>query len=390
MRLLLLLVRSLTAGGRARRDRRRPQTSDGRQLFSAGRVIGVVIVSLLLCALLDADSLVASVAQEQFGTSRSVELALVRPFATVSDWTGLDLPHRWVTDLKNAGSSSPTLPPAAAGGPGGAGGEPSEPAAGGTTVLAHPGGEHSPGRDQDGPEPGAPIESRPPRVVTTPPPAVSAHQRVPTPGDPLRVWMAGDSLMGTIAESFEEAESASNDVAVSNDVQIGTGLARPDVLNWPATIAREMATGKPDIVVLVFGANDDQDMAVSGHRVVLGTAAWKAEYARRVSAVMNEVASPFRTLIWLEPPLTARPRINQTNAVIDQVLVAAAATHPGVRVVSLAPTLAPNGVFDEYLGGSSGQPIQVRDTDGVHLTLAGAALVTPLIRRIVEQVWHIG
>lgn len=386
MRFLSLLVRSLVTGLFHRRARRHVETPDGRRLVPAGRVIVVALVGLFVGALLDANSLVASVGQEQYGTSRSVELALVHPLATVSDWTGLDLPYRWATDLKNVNTPAPPGPGVAVP----ATTSTSGPAVAPTTrsVLGGPAGGTNEKRSPNGPlsgERGPGAQRGPVSSVTTVP-----ARRVPTPRDPLRVWMAGDSLMGEIAQSYEESTSSINDVSVSNSVQIGTGLARPDVYDWPAAVTREVAEANPDVVVLIFGSNDDQDMMVNGHRVALGTAAWEAEYAQRVNQVMAAVASPNRTVIWLEAPPTVRPKINRTYAVIDQVLTSAAAAHPGVRLVNLAPPLSPNGVFDQYLAGRSGQPVEVRDPDGVHLTLAGAALVTPLIAAIVRQQWHTG
>src|SRR5580700_8820447 len=90
-----------------------------RQLrtYPAGRAIAVVLLALLLAALLDADSLVASVSSERFGTARSIELALVRPFRAVSDALGLNLPHRWLADIggTNKTNPGPFRPPATAG-----------------------------------------------------------------------------------------------------------------------------------------------------------------------------------------------------------------------------------------------------------------------------------
>src|SRR5262245_55104341 len=77
-----------------RPDRRQPA-----RRYSAGRAIAVVVLALFFGALLDADSLVAAVSSERFGTARSIELALVRPFKTVSDAVGLNLPHRWLADI---------------------------------------------------------------------------------------------------------------------------------------------------------------------------------------------------------------------------------------------------------------------------------------------------
>ena len=57
-------------------------------------------------------------------------------------------------------------------------------------------------------------------------------------------------------------------MTASEDVQIGTGLARPDVYDWPAAIATQLQKAQPKVVVVTFGANDDQDMMAGGRYLV--------------------------------------------------------------------------------------------------------------------------
>jgi hypothetical protein len=339
-----------------------------RPLVPARRAVAVVVAALLACGLLDADGLAGSVSQQQYGTPRTVELALVRPLRTVSHWTGLDLPRRWLMALRgNTGGG----PPARFAAPGPAPARPVRtPAPGPARAPANPPGS-GPGPVNSGQVPAFP----------QPPPFTPSAAR------PLRVWLAGDSMMGEIAQAFEESEAGDPAMTVSDTVEIGTGLARPDVYNWPAAVAREMSVADPDVVVVIFGANDDQDMMVNGSRVVLGTPAWQAEYARRVGEVADAVTAAHRTVVWLEVPSTARPQINRTDAVIDRVLTQAAGSHPGMQVVNLNPAVAPTGAYQEYLPGASGQPVEIRDSDGVHLTPAGGQRVAPLILAAIRRRW---
>ena len=78
-------------------------------MYPAGRAIAVVLLTLFFAALLDADSLVASVSSERFGRSRSIELALVKPFRWVSDSLGLNLPHRWLADIAGTNQRNPGI-----------------------------------------------------------------------------------------------------------------------------------------------------------------------------------------------------------------------------------------------------------------------------------------
>ena len=55
---------------------------------------------------------------------------------------------------------------------------------------------------------------------------LGARAAEPTAEQPLKVWLAGDSLMGNISQSFIEATAGTPLISASQDFQIGTGLAR--------------------------------------------------------------------------------------------------------------------------------------------------------------------
>lgn len=319
---------------------------EGRRTVSAGQVVVVTLLSLLIASLLNADSLVETIQGQTFGTERSVELAIAQPIRTVSHWTGLDLPRKLI-DKAVADYDAPSAAPKAA-----------------------------PTRD-------APP---PPGPTTTTIPAL----RVPTVAQPLKVWLAGDSLMGNIAAAFINKTGADALISASQDYQIGTGLARPDVYDWPAAISHEIATVNPDVIVVIFGANDDQDMVVGSTRYVLDSAAWQQEYARRVNQVLDIAANGTRQVIWLSVPAVRRPRLNQTKDLINNIVQTAAAQHPHVTYFDTGALLdGPGNSFTTYLNNASGQAVAVRDTDGIHLTLDGANLLTPVILADIDQLWHL-
>jgi uncharacterized protein len=332
--------------------------------YSAGKVIAVALLALLFAALLDADSLYASISSERFGPSRDVELALVSPFRSISDSLGLNLPHRWLADIGGTNQQNLSVPPPA---------PPVSASPTGINALLDPLFLHNPSRSRS-------------RLVSTPPP----HAK-PSPisaASPLRVWLAGDSMMGDLANAFLNHVAGDRAVRASTDVQIGTGLARPDVYNWPGAIAREIKNADPNVVVLAFGANDAQDMEAGGHYYVRETPAWAAEYSRRVGQVMSEAAAPGRVVVWVELPPVARPLLQATAQIVDPLIAAQARSHPGVVVVNPARAVSRNGQFTMYLPGSGG-PVQVRTSDGIHLTPAGANRVLPLILAAIRERWEL-
>jgi hypothetical protein len=315
-------------------------------------------MSLLFAMLLDADSLASSISQQPFGTSRSFELAVVNPVKTISHWTALNRPVQLLNHMFKGGQGHATPAPLA--GPV-------------MNSLTPSGADTMPGR---GLTPGSGT------------PGAPAVGRVPTAQHPLRVWLAGDSLMGAISESMGGLVSHDPRLALSIDFRIGTGLARPDVFNWADRFQQEMDAANPDVVVLTFGTNDDQDMSRGGRRVALGSADWQTTYAQRVDQILSIVGNGTRQVIWLGIPPVRRARLNHTKDIINQVVEEAVAGRPHMSYLDTGSVLdTPAGGYTTYLNGSGGKPVAVRAADGIHLTPSGANRVSPLILAPIEQTW---
>jgi len=331
--------------------RRQAHEIDGRRTVSAGQTIVVALLGMLLAAFVNADSMVATLEGQSFGTSRTIGLALARPVRTISHWTGLNLPRKLIDDATTTHHSAPVA----------------------VTLPSHP----------------ATTPSSVPGVPTSVTTSTIPPRRVPTAAQPLKVWLAGDSLMGTIAESFIDKTGGNSLFNAGSDFRIGTGLARPDVYDWPGAIAHEMATANPDVVILVFGANDDQDIEAGGHRLSLQSTEWQQEYAKRVNQILDETANGARQVIWLGLPAVRRPRLNQTKDYINDAVKAALPEHPNTSYVDLGPLLdGPGNSFTTYLTNAGGNAVTVREADGIHITKAGADLVTPALLADIDHIWH--
>lgn len=325
---------------------------EGRRLVPAGQAIVVVLLAMLLAALLNADSLVQTIEGQSFGTARDTGLALAHPVRTVSHWTGLNLPRKLIDNLVNGHPGAPVAVSPAGPSPTTTSGPVAEPTTTTSTTL-------------------------PPR-------------RAPTAQAPLKVWLAGDSLMGTLAESFIDKVSGNPLVKATADFRVATGLARPDRYDWPAAIARQMTSQNPDVVILVFGTNDDQDILAGGHRFSLQSEDWQQEYARRVNQVLDATANGVRQVIWLGIPAVRRPRLNQTKDLINTIVKAAVAQRRSASYIDTGGVLdGAGGSFATYLTNSGGQAVTIRESDGIHITLAGAGLVTPALLADIDHLWSL-
>jgi hypothetical protein len=330
--------------------RRREVEVEGRQLGTAGHAVVVMLLALAFGLLLDAPGLHKSAFNEPPGTGRTVSLALTGALASTSHALRLDRPRHWVKAALGRGADDSI-----------------------NTVVAVP--------------VAAPRAPQGPRPVRTTGAAVPGHpgihRRAFTPAKPLRLWVAGDSLVIDPGYALQRAALATPVIKSvgSVDGRIGTGLDRPDVFNWFVEVRDELKALHPNAVLLSFGGNDDKAyMTGLPEGVTIGSfdaADWRREYARRVGGLIDLINRAGAYVVWMGLPITVDPaqtsRFDRINAVVDQVIQ----SRPGgAAFVDTYRLLAgPNGGYAQYLENLSGQIEDVRAPDGVHLAPAGAAIV---------------
>lgn len=315
-----------------------------RRRVPAGHAILIVLTTFAITLFLDADGLVQTAERQPPGWQRTTALAVMHPIQDVSGALRLNRPRKWLAAATGR-TRDTTITPTD------------------HVVIA----TSVPGRTHGHP-PGTPT------TTTTLPPL-----RVASADDPLRLLVVGDSLAGHLGPSLAD-HLADRPVKVTLDDHVGTGLARPDVVDWPRELTYQMDQVKPDVVVLIFGGNDNQDLRTASGWVRLSDyQAWKEEYQRRIAQLMDIVARPGVTVWWIGLPVMNRPKLQKVVPDINKMLQLEAAARPGrVFFVDSDKALATaDGSYRVFAPTPGGGQVQIRENDGVHPTRAG-------VDRIVE------
>jgi len=218
----------------------------------------------------------------------------------------------------------------------------------------------------------------------------SAPGRRASPKNPLRIWVAGDSLSAEFGKSLyrlaaETGEMTPLDVV---DFQVSTGLARPDKFNWPAEIASRTKSLDPEVVVLMLGSNDDQTIqSPDGHNLPFGTDGWQQEYRRRVGAVMDQIIAGNRYVVYVGTPIMENSGRNPRYQLINSLISAEAKSRKGRAWYVDSYSLFQNadGGYSQYLPGDDGRLVEMRTGDGIHFQRAGADRLARRTLRIMAD-----
>lgn len=224
------------------------------------------------------------------------------------------------------------------------------------------------------------------QALLAPPPEPPAHPWLGA-GRPARVLIVGDSMAATDfgRELASELERRA-DVEVSRRGRSSSGLARPDFFDWFEEGARLVKRHRPDLVVVVIGGNDGQDLRpkTEGRWVHWRSERWAEAYQARTNAFLDRMASKDRRFVWIELPAMEHRRLEGKLKTIRAVQAEALAARDDVLAqVPGRPCFydGPSLLRTVPTGPDAGAPMRL--DDGIHFTVPGArhyaACVAPAI-----------
>jgi hypothetical protein len=319
-------------------------------MASAEQAVAATIVAFLVAALLGSDALVGLARRQPFGWQRSVLLSTAESVDRVADFSGLDRPVRVARRALGKDHAvydvdalvNPAAPAAA----------PSEGAA------------------------GAPTTTEPAR-------------RVPTSADPLRVYVGGDSMARELGNGVAQAAPADLST-VDDDYRVSTGLSRPDFFDWPERLAQVITEQHPDVFVLLFGTNDSQDLQDDSGVLEAGSAPWLAVYRARVAKVMDLLHQPGTTTVWVGLPIMRSHDFDVSMAALDAIYREEAARRPWISYLDSRSLFASaSGGYADVLPAAGGGEEPMRQEDGIHWSVAGAARIGRAAWEAVARQWDL-
>jgi uncharacterized protein len=197
-----------------------------------------------------------------------------------------------------------------------------------------------------------------------------------SPADPLRLWIGGDSLAGSLGPSLGELTGKSGVVQPVFDARESSGLLSPEFVNWPKRGGEDMSTYNPEVTVFIVGANDAKTLQDGAQR----DPDWRTRYSALVEEMLVVLAGNGRVVYWVGAPVMADPAYSERVKAVNEVFRDVAARHPGVVYVdAYAAFSRPDGTYAPTLPVPGRKISRVRGADGIHFTPEGGALLATTV-----------
>jgi hypothetical protein len=234
---------------------------------------------------------------------------------------------------------------------------------------------------------GSDAQDRSPRAIASqrsddgdPPAADRVERRPLTPVDPLRLWIAGDSLAGSLGPSLGELTGATGVVQPQYDSRVSSGLMNDSFFDWPEHAAEQLDDLDPEAVVFIIGTNDAN--AWSDNQA--------GEYAQRTEAMMRLLAGNGRDVFWVNAPVMKSSDLEENVLVVDEIQRQAAARVPGVTYVDAHARFADSdGDYQSSIIDITGERVSLRAGDGIHFSPEGGDYLAEAVYAALDAHWRI-
>ena len=224
------------------------------------------------------------------------------------------------------------------------------------------------------------------KAAVEPPKPANAKKTTPAKPKltrPYRKFLfIGDSVMFDLGIKLQYTLKKKYNIAATKiDYKASSGLNRIDYYDWYARTRKIINDYQPDVVIVLFGANDHQDITDSqGKSRVIMTKEWQKAYQERVARYANLLdSSSVRKVYWIGQSIPNKSSYIKVFPIMNDIYKNASKYSAKIEFISTWETFAQAGKFVPVAANKSGKRGYVKNNDGLHFTSHGAQIISDLI-----------
>ncbi|MBX9862138.1 MAG: DUF459 domain-containing protein [Hyphomicrobium sp.] len=209
------------------------------------------------------------------------------------------------------------------------------------------------------------------------------------PGDTYNLVMIGDDLAEGLLAGAREIFQKDPRLVIGTHLAVN-GLMRSDYAEKLVDLEDKLKTTPPQIAILMMGAWDRVSVRhASGKRLMVGTDAWRQEYAARADRLLKILRKYNIAVYWLGLPNVRRYDANEDVQMMNNTLRERVYLNGAKYIDTYAGFADENGGYSAYGPDVTGKIRLLRSGDGVYFTYEGnrklAYFVDRELRRDITQ-----
>jgi len=203
-----------------------------------------------------------------------------------------------------------------------------------------------------------------------------------------KILIVGDSM---IVEGF--GPRLENDLSVYSDLEVkrrgkySTGLNRRDVFDWNKYSLDLIEEFKPEVLIVMFGANDSQNILDNlGQPCRVSDPEWDEVYTRRAEEYIALISPRVEKIYWVGQPAAREPVFSGRLKHLDEIYEREALKWNNIKYISTWERFTTaEGKYQAIVADDGGLRQRVKTDDGIHLTYHGSKIMSQLVIGELKQ-----
>ena len=203
--------------------------------------------------------------------------------------------------------------------------------------------------------------------------------------EPTQVLVLGDAIGGGLGAGQVRMAAGSVRFEVSIRFNEESGLVRPDVYDWAASLPKILATNRYDVAVVLLGTNDRQMIRTANERLAFNSPAWIDAYKARMDGILDRFADAGVKVYWVAIPPVADARYDADLKVIAALQRERIEARGFAYLDFRAQFSNPDGSFADIGPDETGTVRKLRGKDGISFFKAGNNKFAQLVLSSIQS-----
>ena len=216
------------------------------------------------------------------------------------------------------------------------------------------------------------------------PPLVTV-EALPKDPNARKVLVVGDFIAGGLAWGLEQAFADEPRLIVIDKSDPNTGLIRADSYDWNANLPAILNETQPDLIAVVLGANDRQQLRDGKTRSAIRSPTWEAAYTTRIDGIVDTLKLYGRPFFWVGAPPMRATSASSDMAYFNGLFKPRVQEARGHFVDIWNGFANEDGNYITSGPDVEGQVRQLRTGDGINFTRAGRMKLAFYVEREIRR-----
>jgi hypothetical protein len=186
-----------------------------------------------------------------------------------------------------------------------------------------------------------------------------------------RILVVGDGLAGGLGAGLTRMAQDEPNMEVLNRFNESSGLARPELYDWPLAISKIVFDKSVDAIVVLVGVNDRQGIRDGGSRLDFKAPEWEAAYKTNVDRLIEAAGLAQAKIYWVSIPPMADAAFDADMKYLSLIHQTRVIEKKGAFIDIRPFFLAADGTYVDRGPDFTGVERKLRARDGINFFKAG-------------------